>query len=154
MGLSCSTSKISTATTISVVEEIDGNPLIDVAERFNGTIEQIGSMEIIPDSLRMELNKLILSRSKLIHCLVRISKSDEETALWDDLRNELKVAAENTKNAIKQERFSEFYPILSMALQEQLNDLLRVSKVKSLVRTHSNIDWKVRRITVRTYTNK
>lgn len=58
-------------------------------------------MEIIPDSLRMELNKLILSRSKLIHCLVRISKSDEETALWDDLRNELKVAAENTKNAIK-----------------------------------------------------
>lgn len=39
MGLSCSTSKISTATTISVVEEIDGNPLIDVAERFNGTIE-------------------------------------------------------------------------------------------------------------------
>lgn len=33
--------------------------------------------------------------------MVRISKSDEETALWDDLRNELKVAAENTKNAIK-----------------------------------------------------
>lgn len=100
MGLSCSTTKISTATTVSVVEEIDGNPLIDVTERFNGTVEQIGSMEIIPDSLRMELNKLILSRSKLIHCLARISKSDEETALWDDLRNELKGAAENTRKVI------------------------------------------------------
>ncbi|CAD8149305.1 unnamed protein product [Paramecium octaurelia] len=115
MGLACSSSNHKPHN--SKINEIK-LPIM-IAENFINIIGQLELSSDIPDDLRYNLNQLIILRSKLAHCIVRLQKRYSHYHLTE-LENELTKVIHFVDIVVQDVQLEEYFPLVYTFLVEQL----------------------------------
>ncbi|CAD8072396.1 unnamed protein product [Paramecium sonneborni] len=123
MGLSCSSSNHRPQ--IQKINEIK-LPIM-IAENFINIIGQLELSDDIPDELRYNLNQLIILRSKLAHCVVRIQRRNSHYH-FIELENELTNVINFVHIVIQDFQLEVYFPLITSYLIEELDIYKQNSK--------------------------
>ncbi|CAD8102149.1 unnamed protein product [Paramecium primaurelia] len=115
MGLACSSSNHKPHN--SKINEIK-LPIM-IAQNFINIIGQLELSDDIPDDLRYNLNQLIILRSKLAHCIVRLQKRYSHYHLTE-LENELTRVIHFVDIVVQDVQLEVYFPLVYAFLVEQL----------------------------------